>query len=108
MSLKSKSILKGYFNIGDTPSENEFIDVIDSFALLSSSVDNTSHLTVPYYISSSNLNLDNNKSSSFHSANMGILHYGGSPLPQYFGITHTSSGTPTLSNANFVIDDYNI
>ena len=108
MGIKTKTILKGYFNVGDTPSENNFIDVIDSFAILSSSTDNTSFLTVPNYISSSRLHLDNNLSSSVHSANMGILHYGGSRLTQYFGINHTSSGAPTLNSSNFIIDSSNI
>ena len=42
MSIVTKAILKGYFETGDRPTEAQFIDLIDSLAVLGT---NTSDIT---------------------------------------------------------------
>ena len=43
MSIVTKSILKGYFETGDRPTEGQFIDLIDSLAVLGT---NTNDITL--------------------------------------------------------------
>ena len=38
MSIVTKPILKGYFETGDRPTQGQFIDLIDSFALLGTNI----------------------------------------------------------------------
>ena len=42
MSIVTKAILKGYFETGDRPTEAQFIDLIDTFAVLGT---NTNDIT---------------------------------------------------------------
>ena len=47
MSIVTKAILKGYFETGDRPTEAQFIDLIDSIAILGT---NTNDITFIYFV----------------------------------------------------------
>ena len=111
MGLQGKTVLKSYFNVGDTPSENDFIDFIDSVATISSSnVENSSHLAVSSFISSSTI------LTPIGSSSLGMMKIGNVvPTPtisttiskDYVGLVHQNISASieglSIANSNFLV-----
>ena len=70
MSIVTKTILKGYFETGDRPTEGQFIDLIDSIVTLTHA--NTGDVTIVGTLTVDNINIGSNISASRVSASGGF------------------------------------
>jgi len=70
MSIVTKTILKGYFETGDRPTEGQFIDLIDSIVTLTHA--NTGDVTIVGTLTVDNINIGSHISASRVSASGGF------------------------------------
>jgi hypothetical protein len=96
MSIVTKAILKGYFETGDRPTQAEFIDLIDSFAVLGTNTNDITFVGTITATTGSFGYLDLTGGSNFDSIDVGG-GYGNT------GLTVTNTGQ--LSTDDYIITD---
>ena len=100
MSIVTKPILKGYFETGDRPTQGQFIDLIDSFALLGTNIgDITLTGTITATTGSFGF-LELTGNSSFDSIDVGGGYFGAFPGS---GLTITNTGQ--LSTDSYIFTE---
>ena len=100
MSIVTKAILKGYFETGDRPTEAQFIDLIDTFAVLGTNTNDITFVGTVTATTGSFEHLTLTGGSSFNSITVGggyMGAFGGS------GLTVTNTGQ--LSTDDFILTD---
>ena len=100
MSIVTKAILKGYFETGDRPTEAQFIDLIDSVAILGT---NTNDITFVGTVTSTTGSfgyLDLTGGANFDSINVGGGYFGA-----FVGDGLTVTNTGQLSTDDFILTD---
>jgi len=96
MSIVTKPILKGYFETGDRPTQGQFIDLIDSFALLGTNIGDITFIGTITATTGSFSYLELTGNASFDSIDVG----GG-----YFG-AFAGSGLTITNTGRISTDDY--
>ena len=96
MSIVTKSILKGYFETGDRPTEGQFIDLIDSLAVLGTNTNDITFVGTVTATTGSFGYLDLTGGSNFNSIDVGG-GYGNT------GLTVTSTGQ--LSTDDYILTE---
>jgi hypothetical protein len=96
MSIVTKAILKGYFETGDRPTEAQFIDLIDTFAVLGTNTNDITFVGTITATTGSFGYLDLTGGSNFDSIDVGG-GYGNT------GLTVTNTGQ--LSTDDYIITD---
>ena len=96
MSIVTKAILKGYFETGDRPTEAQFIDLIDSLAILGTNTNDITFIGTVTATTGSFGYLDLTGGADFDSINVGG-GYGNT------GLTVTNTGQ--LSTNDYILTD---
>jgi len=100
MSIVTKAILKGYFETGDRPTEAQFIDLIDTFAVLGTNTNDITFVGTVTATTGSFEHLTLTGGSSFNS-----ITVGGGYMGAFAGSGLTVTNTGQLSTDDFILTD---
>jgi len=100
MSIVTKAILKGYFETGDRPTEAQFIDLIDSLAVMGGNSGDITFIGTVTATTGSFGYLDLTGGADFDSINVGGGYFGA-----FVGDGLTVTNTGQLSTDDFILTD---
>ena len=100
MSIVTKAILKGYFETGDRPTEAQFVDLIDSLAILGTNTNDITFIGTVTATTGSFGYLDLTGGADFDSINVGGGYFGA-----FVGDGLTVTNTGQLSTDDFILTD---